>query len=79
MEKTSYVPNTRIVNTAYDHTTTSGLYEYWRHRKCVLIENIDKTIIEGNVEKETLEVMKELLNSVKVRKKTMKEYFEEQY
>jgi hypothetical protein len=47
----------------------------WESKKNNLLENIDRTINEGrDVDTEVLEIMKELLQTVKI-KVNMKDYF----
>jgi hypothetical protein len=53
---------------------TMDVNEEWKNN---FITEIDKTINRGNVDKETLEVMKELLKGAKARI-SMAEYFNEQ-
>lgn len=49
----------------------------WVTKKSELLSNINKTIESGNVDKEILEVMKELLEVTNV-KISISEYFKEQ-
>lgn len=48
----------------------------WQKQKSDLLENITETMEQGNVDKQVLEIMKELLDGVKV-KNSMEEYFDE--
>lgn len=48
----------------------------WQKQKSNLLENITETMEKGNVDKKVLEIMTELLDSVKV-KNSMEEYFDE--
>ena len=49
----------------------------WEKDKEVLLQNIDEVIDRGNIDKETMVVMKEIINAAKTKKRTMAEYFEE--
>ena len=48
----------------------------WEVRKSALLEGIDTALIKETVDKEVLEIMKELISSTKVRN-TMEEYYED--
>lgn len=49
----------------------------WEKRKSDLITSINATIENGEVDKEVLSVMKELVENVKIKKTSMEKYFEE--
>lgn len=49
----------------------------WEKRKSDLITSINATMKEGKVDKDVLEVMKELVENVKIKKVSMEEYFGE--
>ncbi len=50
--------------------------DLWQKKKSNLLESIDKTMEKGSVDKDILEVMKKLLENVKV-KNSMEDYFDE--
>lgn len=49
----------------------------WEKRKSDLITSINATIENGEVDKEVLSVMKELVENVKIKKTSMEKYFDE--
>ena len=49
----------------------------WEKRKSDLITSINATIENGEVDKEVLSVMKELVENVKIKKTSMGKYFDE--
>lgn len=49
--------------------------DIWHKQKSNLLASINETIKKGTADKETLEVMRELLENVKVRKKGIEDYF----
>jgi len=51
--------------------------EDWATKKTELLKGIDIVIEQDNVDKEVLEIMKELINNTKVIN-TMKEYYEKE-
>lgn len=51
--------------------------EAWEKRKSDLITNIDEAMKSGKVDKETLQVMRELVEHIKIKRKSMEEYFDE--
>lgn len=50
-------------------------FKVWEKRKTDLLSSINATIEKGAVDKEVLEVMKELVENVKLKKRTMEDYF----
>lgn len=56
------------------------LLSEWKNFEQELINGIDEALKRGNTDPVTLRIMKELLGAgeVKVKKKTIEEYFEEQ-
>ena len=50
--------------------------DVWALKKMEILDGIDAAMEDGSVDKETLDLMKEILGSCKV-KVSMKEYFEE--
>jgi len=50
--------------------------DFLQKQKCDLLTSIDKTMEKGNVDKEVLEIMKELVDKIKI-KKSMEEYFDD--
>lgn len=50
--------------------------EYWAVKKTELLEGIDIVIEQDSVDKEVLEIMRELINNTKVAN-TMEEYYYE--
>jgi len=51
-------------------------FKIWEKRKSDLLSSINATIEKGSdVDKETLELMKALVEKVKLRKRTMEDYF----
>lgn len=51
-------------------------FKIWEKRKSDLLSSINATIEKGgDVDKETLELMKALVEKVKLRKRTMEDYF----
>jgi tRNA(Phe) wybutosine-synthesizing methylase Tyw3 len=50
------------------------LDNFLQRQKIDLLTSIDKTIEKGNVDKEVLEIMKELVDKIKI-KKNMEDYF----
>lgn len=50
--------------------------DFLQKQKADLLTSIDKTMEKGNVDKEILEIMKELVDKIKI-KKGMEEYFED--
>jgi hypothetical protein len=55
----------------------TNLITSWEKNKEVLLQNIDEVIDRGNIDKETLVVMKEIISAAKMKKRTMTEYFED--
>ena len=53
------------------------LNNIWHQRKSSLLASINETMKKETVDKVTLEIMMELLNNIKIRKKSMEEYFDE--
>lgn len=53
------------------------LNQIWEKRKSALIASINKTIEDGNVDKEVLKLMRTMLETAKVKTPTMEEYFNE--
>lgn len=51
--------------------------EIWNQKKSDILNGIDRLLEEGTVEKETLEVMKVLLEKAKV-KRSMEEFMDDQ-
>lgn len=49
----------------------------WEKRKSDLITSINATMEKGEVDKEVLETMRELVENVKIKKASMEEYFGE--
>ena len=49
----------------------------WEKCKSDLITSINATIENGEVDKEVLSVMKELVENVKIKKTSMEKYFDE--
>ncbi|RKZ10841.1 hypothetical protein DRQ25_01665 [Candidatus Fermentibacteria bacterium] len=50
--------------------------DIWALKKMEILDGIDTAMEDGSVDKEVLDLMKEILDSCKV-KTSMKEYFEE--
>lgn len=50
--------------------------ELWQKKKSDLLAVINETMEQGNVDKDVLEIMKELLNNTKVRN-SMEDYFDD--
>lgn len=49
----------------------------WDKHKSDLLVSINATIKNGNVDQKVLEIMKELVESVKLKKQSMNDYFED--
>jgi len=52
------------------------LDDFLQKQKIDLLTNINKTMEKGTVDKEILEIMKELVDKIKI-KKNMEEYFDD--
>lgn len=50
-------------------------FKVWEKRKSDLLVSINATIEKGAVDKEILEAMKKLVENVKLKKRTMEDYF----
>lgn len=57
--------------------THQEVYEWWRNKKEEIVNSIENVKASGTTDPEVLDLMKELVNGAKLRKKTMEEYFEE--
>jgi 1,4-dihydroxy-2-naphthoyl-CoA synthase len=49
----------------------------WEERKSVLMGSINAAIEKGSTEKEVLEIMREMLEHTRPRKKSMEDYLED--
>lgn len=52
-------------------------FEIWEKRKSDLLGSIEAAIEKGSTEKEVLEIMKELLEHTRPRKRNMEDYLED--
>ena len=64
--------------------TTSGtlethqdVYEWWRNKKDEIVNSIDELKGSTDIDPKTLEILRDMVQGARVRKKTMEEYFEE--
>jgi len=65
-------------------TTLSGsedihqeIYEWWRNKKDEIVNSIDDLQASGTTDPVILDLMKDLVQGAKLKKKTMEEYFGE--
>lgn len=55
--------------------THQEVYEWWRNKREEIVKSINDVRASGTLDTEVLDLMESLTNNVKIRKKTMEEYF----
>jgi len=52
-------------------------YKFWEKRKTDLLGSINAVMEKGSVDKEVLEIMKELVENIKPKKQSMEDYLDD--